>query len=333
LKPIQEDETVSQQPSNWQKAITGEWHGIPTVFEPDGTAVGFNQVSRASEFADGKTTYWLEADFQGAGPIATRFDMGRSRMSFGVIDSDQDRVYCGPDFIGGGRPFGMLVDSNYYSPYWNTDLRTVNLVIPERKMQVYSSLFHEGPTIVAVQNGLYTVTQDRATNPETQAFVDRFIAREREIGRKQHVLPVKFAGQWRGTLQVHGADQSFLGEAQVTIDHEPLDLTRSRKTITIEGAANHRWSTIHARRANHHTFEGPDLFGNAIAYGRFLFATRHVFGEALKLKSRETLLIDEGEALAVVWNLHRSDKEHSVLFGVLDWHPGDLVMREVHLGA
>jgi hypothetical protein len=322
---------AEKAPSNWQKAITGEWHGIPSVFEPDGTAVGFNQVSRASEFKDGKTTYWLEADFQGAGPIATRFDMGKSRMSFGVIDSDQDRVYCGPDFVGGGRPFGMLVDSNYYSPYWNTDLRTVNLVLPERKLQVYSSLFHEGPTIVAVQNGLYTVTQDHAENPKTQAFVKDFLAREREIGRKQHVLPVKFKGQWRGTLQVHNADQSFLGEAEVTIDHTPLSLTHAHKTITITGAITHSWSYLHTRQANHHRYEGPDMFGNGIAYGRFLFSTRHVFGQALKLKSRETLLIDDNEALAVVWNLHKSDKEHQVLFGVLDWHPEELVMSEVHL--
>jgi hypothetical protein len=327
-----ETDMTDKGPSQWQKAITGEWHGIPTVFEPDGTAVGNNKVNRASEFVDGKTTYWLEADFQGVGPIATRFDMGKSRMSFGVIDSDQDRIYCGPDFIGGGRPFGMLVDSNYYSPYWNTDLRTVNLVLPQRKLQVYSSLFHEGPTIVAVQNGLYTVTQDYGTNPQTQAFVSEFLDRERAIGRKQHVLPVKYKGQWRGTLQVHNGDQSFLGEIDVVITHTPITLTKAEKHVQISGALNHSWTYVHARNSNHHMFEGPDMFGNGIAYGRFLFATRHVFGQALKLKSRETLLIDDNEALAVVWNFHKSDREYVVAFGVLDWHPDDLVMSEVHLG-
>jgi hypothetical protein len=206
------------------------------------------------------------------------------------------------------------------------------LVLPDRKLQVYSSLFHEGPTIVAVQNGLYTVTQDHKDNPATQDFVKTFLAREREIGRKQHVLPVKYKGQWRGTLQVHGADQSYLGEAEVIIDHDPISLTRAHKRVHISGAVDHVWRYEHARTANHHRFEGPDMFGNGIAYGRFLFATRHVFGKALKLKSRETLLIDDNEALAVVWNLHQSDKEHQVLFGVLDWYPEDLVMSEVHLG-
>ena len=37
------------KPSDWQALIAGQWHGAPAVYEPDGTYVGFNIVSRASE--------------------------------------------------------------------------------------------------------------------------------------------------------------------------------------------------------------------------------------------------------------------------------------------
>ena len=127
-----------KKPSEFQKAITGTWHGLPSVFEPDGTHVGFNKVDRESKFEDGVTTYYMRTNFQNVGPLRYRFDLGSEQFAFGVIDSDQDRVYCGPDFMGSGRPYGMLVDSNYYSPGWNTDLRTLNLVLPEREIQVYS---------------------------------------------------------------------------------------------------------------------------------------------------------------------------------------------------
>ena len=104
-----------KQPSEFQKAITGTWHGLPSVFDPDGTHVGFNKVDRESKYADGQTTYYMRTNFQNVGPLRYRFDLGDASMAFGVIDSDEDRVYCGPDFMGSGRPFGMLVDSNYYS--------------------------------------------------------------------------------------------------------------------------------------------------------------------------------------------------------------------------
>ncbi|WP_235015404.1 hypothetical protein [Oceanicoccus sp. KOV_DT_Chl] len=91
-----------KKPSNWQQAITGEWHGYPSLFEADGTHVGYNNVTRASEFKDGRTTYWMDTDFDAVGPLMTRFDL-KTRFNFGVIDSDQDRIYTGPDFIGSGR--------------------------------------------------------------------------------------------------------------------------------------------------------------------------------------------------------------------------------------
>jgi hypothetical protein len=86
----------TKTPSNWQLAISGEWHGCPSLFEHDGTHVGTNKVSRASEFRDGRTTYWMDTRFDATGPLMDRFEIG-ARMEFGVIDSDQDRIYTGPD--------------------------------------------------------------------------------------------------------------------------------------------------------------------------------------------------------------------------------------------
>ncbi len=315
----------NKAPSNWQQAITGEWHGYPSVFAADGTHMGVNKVTRACEFEEGKTTYWMQTNFDCTGELAHRFDMGDTAMKFGVIDSDYDRIYCGPDFMGAGRPFGMLVDSNYYSPGWNTDLRTVNLILPERKLQVYSSQLFEGPTLVAVFNGLYTVTQDHKTNPETQKQVDEFLASEKTNGKKPHVLPVKHAGKYHGELQVYNSDQQLLGTNQVTIDYTPLTLTRAKCAVKMEGVINREFQYERARNKNSHTYEGPDVFGNGRAYGRVLWSIQHFYGEAFKLRSRETLITDDN-SLVLVWQFYQSDKEQYTVFGVLDWQESDNVL-------
>ena len=320
-----------QTPSNWQQAITGEWHGYPSVFAADGTHVGINKVTRASEFEGDRTTYWMQTNFDATGQLAHRFDMGDTQMKFGVIDSDADRIYCGPDFMGAGRPFGMLVDSNYYSPGWNTDLRTVNLVLPERRLQVYSSQLFEGPTLVAVFNGIYTVTQDHATNPETQKYVDKFLEAEKRNGRKPHVLPVKHAGQYRGTLEVYDSNQERLGTTDVSIDYTPLNLTRAACKVSMEGVIERSFSYERSRNHNTHTFEGPDVYGNGRAYGRVLWTVQHFYGEAFKLRSRETLLTDD-QSLVVVWQFYKSDRELYTVFGVLDWHEGENVLGARYVG-
>ena len=313
------------KPSNWQQAITGEWHGYPSLFEADGTHVGYNKVTRASEFEGNKTTYWMQTNFDATGDLAHRFDMGDTQMKFGVIDSDNDRVYCGPDFMGAGRPFGMLVDSNYFSPGWNTDLRTVNLVLPERNLQVYSSQLFEGPTLVSVFNGVYTVTQDHKTNPETQKFVDEFLASEKANGKKPHVLPVKHAGKFSGELQVYDNEQQLLGTNSVVIDYTPKTLTRAQCDVKMEGVINREFSYQRARNKNTHSFEGPDVYGNGRSYGRVLWTIQHFYGEAFKLRSRETLLTQDN-SLVVVWQFYKSDRELYTAFGVLDWEEGENVL-------
>jgi len=257
--------------------------------------------------------------------------MGSEPMAFGVIDSDKDRVYCGPDFMGSGRPYGMLVDSNYYSPGWNTDLRTLNLVLPEHEIQVYSSELYEGPVMAAVFNGIYIVTQDHETNPETQKRVDDFIESERLNAKKAFLLPVKTAGRWHGELETYDGDQRLLGTAKVDIDHTPLTLLRSRMDVTITGAVDRTFSFERAHNGNVHTFEGPDVWGNGRSYGRYLFSTQHFYGEPAKIRARDTL-IDDKFSLCVVWQFYEGNKEHYTIFGVLEWAPGDTVLEARYAG-
>lgn len=314
-----------KKPSNWQQAITGEWHGYPSLFEHDGTHVGYNKVSRASEFKDGKTTYWMDTKFDATGPLNDRFEIG-ARMEFGVIDSDQDRIYTGPDFVGSGRPFGLLVDSNYFSPGWNVNLRTMNHVVPELGLQVYSSQLFEGDTVVGVFNGLYVNTQDHESNPETQQKVVDFLAKEKTDGKKPFNLPVKNEGVFRGEFEVYNCDQELIGSNTVTITHKPINLLHSEQTIEISGVINRKWTTMRTRTGNHMQYHGPDMFGNGISYGRYLYSVRHVFGEAFKLWSRETV-VDDNNTMVCAWQFFKSQKEQYMTFGVLRWEEGENVLK------
>lgn len=313
-----------KQPSEFQKNITGEWHGYPSVFTPDGTHVGVNKVTRASEFHDGRTTYWMDVDLDAVGELANRFETGR--FEFGVIDSDQDRIYTGPDFLGSGRPFGPFVDSNYFSPGWNVNLRTINHVLEDRGIQVYSSQMFEGDTLVAAFNGLYVRTLDHDTNPETRKMVDAFLEKEKKIGKKTFYLPQKHAGTWRGEMDVYNTSQEKLGNNQITINYTPINLNRARMDVTIEGVINREFSFERTRNANHHQFHGPDIFGNGIAYGRYLYSVQHFMGEAFKYTSRD-VLIDDQFSLCSMWQFHESHQEKYMTFGVLEWEQGENLLK------
>jgi len=256
----------ANEPSNWQKLITGAWHGLPSLFEPDGTHVGVNKVSRASEAEDGRTRYWMETDFDAVGPLRNRFEIGR--FDFGVIDSDKDRIYTEPDLVGYGRPYGTLVDSEYFSPAWNTHLRTVNHVVPELGVQVYSSLLYEGATIIGVFNGLYMVTEVGDESAETLKRIDDWLERERREGKRTFVLPPKHRGRWTGELEVYDTDQELVGGNRVTIDYTPVNLTRATMRVRTSGAIESDYSFERTREHNRHQYHGPDLVGNGMAYGR-----------------------------------------------------------------
>ena len=314
---------TDKQPSNWQRLITGEWHGAPSVYEPDGTYVGHNIVSRASEHSGGRTRYWMETDFDAVGHLRNRFEIGR--FDFGVIDSDNDRIYTGPDLIGSGSPYGTLVDSEYFSPAWNSHLRTVNHVLPELEMQVYSSLLFEGATLIATFNGLYTVTQDYPDNPATRQKVADWLERERLEGKRPFVLPPKHQGAWQGELEVYTEDQQRVGSNQVVMDYRPINLTRAEVRIRTSGVIDSDMTFERTRDHNHHQYHGPDLFGNGIAYGRYLYSVMHAYGEATRIETRETL-IDRDYTLVVNWNYLHSQRRKYTTHGVLRWQPGEEIL-------
>lgn len=315
------------QPSNWQQLITGDWHGMPALFKPDGSQVAFNRVSRSSVFENGRTTYYMHTNFEGADVFTSRFQI--PEFAFGVIDSDKDRVYTGPDFYGTGRPFGPLVDSEYFSPGWNVQLRTVNHIVPDRGLQVYSSQLFEGNCLVAVFNGLYINT--RGKGPEIEARVEAHIASERARAKTPFVLPVKHQGTWKGEMAVYNAEQELVGTNQVVIEYTPVDLLRARITVTVSGVVNRQFSYLRSRDANHHQFHGPDVFGNGMSFGRYCYSRAHFLGEAAMLDSRETL-IDDQFSLCCYWQFKKSQKEQYNSFGVLDWTPGENVLTPKYIG-
>lgn len=310
---------MTDQPSDWQQRIEGQWYGNPAVFTPEGDHVGFEDVSRASEFRDGQTVYWMNTKLDATGPLRARFELA-DQFEFGVDDSDEHRVYLGPDFYGAGEPFGSVVDAHYYSPAWQADLHTMVHVLADGETQVYSSLLYDGPTICAVFNGVYKVAFDYEENDETKARIDEFCALERARGPRPYILPTKRSGNFSGTLDVFGPDQKPVGEARVDVRHEPIDLLRARQTVTLTGAIERTWSVERERQGNRHTFHGPDVWGNAMTYGRALYPSVHFANDSLKFKGREFLIDSEGP-VSVVWQFARGELLENVAYGLLEWSP------------
>lgn len=311
------------QPSKWQKSIEGQWYGTPAVFNAEGTRVGRMKVDRSSVFENGRTTYFMDTDLDFDGPLRARFEA--ENFAFGVIDSDQDRVYMGPDFMGSGRPYGTLVDAHYYSPGWRADLKTMVHILPDGETQVYSSLLYDGPTIVAVFNGIYKVATDYGKNPETTAAIDKHLERERKVQGRPHVLPLKKAGRWVGEMTVYGADQKQVGTSEVEIKYTPTSLTGAKVETHVSGPVELHASYHRTRMGNRHVFEGPEVYGNGISYGRALYTTQHVYGKALRIQGRE-FIIDDDHSMSVVWQVEGSGKLQHMMFGKLRFEPGELVL-------
>jgi len=314
---------MSDDPSNddsvasrWQQQIEGEWYGNPSVFDVEGNHTGWIKVARSSVFEDGRTTYYMDTRFDNVGPLRNRLEV--TEFAFGLKDSDTNRIYMGPDFIGAGHPYGTLVDAHYYSPGWRADLRTMVHILPDNETQVYSSLLFDGPTICAVFNGVYKVAFDYETNAATKERIDRFCAGERAAGPKPHDIPAKQSGTWAGELLCYGPDQELAGKVDVSIRHEPTSLLRARQTIEIDGLISKRYSFDRYHDGNRHTYDGPDVYGNAIAYGRALYTTQHAFGEAWKIQGRE-FLYDDRNSLSTCWKLFDGDRLNLMMYGSLAW--------------
>ncbi len=314
----------SNVPSQWQQRIEGEWHGLPSIFDARGNHVGYNKVYRSSVFEHGQTVYYMDTRLQDMnGPLHPRLEA--TKFAFGVIDSDQDRVYLGPDFFGEGQPYGGLVDSNYYSPAWQAHLRTLVHILPDGKTQVYSSQLYEGPALLSVFNGIYRNVSDYHSNPATKASIEAFCETEKVNGRQPHALPEKHAGVWTGDLEVYGEDQKKAGVTHVSMRYRPLALLRAEVTVEMTGAIQRTFTYTRFRNGNLHTFDGPDMYGNGLSYGRALYTVQHFYGEAAKIRGRE-FIIDDNYTMSAVWQYLRSDRLRNYLFGVLTWTPGEQVL-------
>ncbi|MET8049685.1 MULTISPECIES: hypothetical protein [unclassified Streptosporangium] len=301
------------RPSEWQRRIAGEWHGRPSLFDATGTWQGYEDIRRSSDFVDGVTTYYMDGGLEGGGPMAGRFRLG-APFAFGVVDSDANRVYTGPDFYGTGQPYGSFVDSHYYGPGWQVDLNTWNQVLADDDIQVYSSMLYQGPAVVGCFNGLYT---------RDPAKVADWLAAETRNGPVPHILPTKTAGAFSGTCEVFGADQKPRGTVDITVEVEPLDLLRARHHVTWTGALE-RGHTVEVRRDGFRSFyEGPEAWGNAQAYGRANYSSLH-FRDVWKLKGREFVIdatpgMSAGRTMAVVYELFDGNVPAAVVHGVLRW--------------
>lgn len=307
---------MTDESSNWQTTIEGEWHGRPSVFGPDGSQQGTIKVSRASERRGKQTVYWMDTAFEVGSLLRGRFQ--GDAWNFTLNDDEKNRVYLGPDIYGAGHPYGSLVDAHYYAPGWQADLRTMVHVLEDGQTQVYSSLLYDGATICAVFNGLYTVAFDYDSNPETQLRVNNWCEDEAQRGSQAHTLPAKSAGRWTGTLQAWGADQEPAGKVEVELEHRPLDLLRAEQTLKLSGTLNDTLSYVRTKHGHRHTWDGPDVYGNAIGYGRAIYLSQHLHGMARKRKGRE-FVIDDDHSLSVVWQWSEGDVQTLTTFGVLTW--------------
>lgn len=308
-------EPEGTEPSEWQRRITGEWVGRPSLFAADGTWLGFEDIRRSSVFDNGTTTYVMDGALTGGGPMAGRFKLG-APFAFGVVDSDRNRVYTGPDFHGTGQPYGSFVDAHYYGPGWQVDLNTWNQVLPDGRTQAYSSVLHQGPAVVGVFNGVYTRDPER---------VSELLESETRCGAVPYILPTKEAGTYRGTCELWGADQKPCGTVGVSIALEPIDLLRTRRRVTWTGALEREY-TAEVRRDGFRSFyEGPGAWGNALAYGRACYPSLH-FTDVWKLKGREFMIDAEpgmgaGATMAVAYELFDGNVLSAVVHGVLAWSP------------
>ena len=304
------------EPSEWQNRIAGEWHGRPSLFDAKGVWRGYEDIRRSSVFEDGRTTYYMDGGLEGGGELAGRFRLG-APFAFGVIDSDSDRVYTGPDFYGTGQPYGGFVDAHYYGPGWQVDLNTWNHNLPDGETQVYSSVLYQGWAVVGCFNGVYK----RREEPPVE-----FLEAETRNGPVPFILPTKKAGGYEGVCELWGADQKLIGDVTVTLELEPIDLLRTRAHVTWSGALERSYTVEQRRNGTQLFYEGPDAWGNAQAFGRANFTSVHLStGTAVtKVKGREFMIdatpgMNAGETLAVTYEVFDGGTLSGVVHGVLTW--------------
>ncbi|MCX4096858.1 hypothetical protein [Nocardia sp. alder85J] len=298
------------EPSHWQQRITGEWVGRPSLFDAEGVWHGFEDIRRSSVFEDGRTMYYMDGGLTGGGRLAGRYALGAS-FAFGVVDSDGDRIYTGPDFFGSGQPYGGFVDAHYYGPGWQVSLNTWNQTVGDT--QVYSSVLSQGPAVVGVFDGVYTRDPD---------LVDERIATETRCGAVPFTLPSKEPTRFAGDLEVWGVDQTPIGKTRMVLAVTPHSLITAEHHVTMSGALDAGTRAVVRRDGTRWFHEGPDVWGNGTAYGRAHFVRMHRT-DGTRLVGREFMIDAEpgmgaGSTLAVVYQIFEHNRLATIVHGVLE---------------
>ncbi|WP_062998325.1 hypothetical protein [Nocardia mikamii] len=300
----------SAEPSRWQQRIAGEWVGRPSLFDAEGVWLGFEDIRRSSVFEDGTTTYYMDGGLTGGGRLAGRFALG-APFEFGVLDSDGDRIYTGPDFYGSGQPYGGFVDAHYYSPGWQVSLNTWNQTIEDT--QVYSSVLYQGPAMVGVFTGLYT---------RDPALAEERVNTETRCGEVTFTFPTKDDSCYAGDLELWSAEQRSLGTTRLTRTVAPLDLLTASHRLEFAGPLGAESDVVVRRDGARSFHEGPDAFGNGLACGRANFVRLH-HSDGRRLIGREFMMDAEpgmgaGSTVAVAYQLFEHNRLSVIMHGVLE---------------
>lgn len=308
---------MTETVSVWQERITGIWYGLPAFFDADGRYSGFGRFERAVTTDNaGRPVFFIQPALQLNGPLRERIPDGDLLLR--IIDQGGNRVYIGRDFFGSGIPYGSALLGSDYLQAWNSTTDVVVQLLPGGTTQAYSLLLYEGPTLVGAMLGGYMLAHDYDHNRATRTTVEVFLAAEQTMGTYPFSAAAIHAGRWTGSIEAAGPDGEPLGPCEMTIVQTPYDETHADLTVSVSGACDYDFATKRRHQGKQYFFDGPNFYGNGHAFGRALFTTRYVQGQALKIRGRE-MLLDEQHTLAVVWQLLRDGRPDTVLTGVLKW--------------
>ncbi|MBL8055205.1 MAG: hypothetical protein JNK29_00840 [Anaerolineales bacterium] len=296
-------------PSVWQQRVEGVWHGLPAVFDGAGAPLGCVRVTRGiTRDAAGQPVFHVHSLAEFEGPLRAR--LAQPDLVLHVVDEGAARVYHGRDFHGAGQPFGAtLLGSDYIQP-WDVDTAVIVQVLPGGEAQVYSAQLYQGPALLGVLHGRYQLV--RGADTPAEAALDSFLAEERAAGPETILAR---AGRWQGDLTVHAADGTAQGAVPATVAWEQSGPGRVACEAAWDGPAGRRLRFLRRDAGAQCFFDGPDVFGNGQAFGRALFSTQHLRGEALTLRTRDVWLGPAG--LAVVWQVFFGVQLRQVMAGVL----------------
>jgi hypothetical protein len=286
--------------SEWQRRVEDTWLGHPVVFDADGQRQGFIAVSRTVRRRDdGSPEIVVTNDCDFDGPVFDR--IAQRDLVLRITEADGRRIYDGRDFHGGGTAFGRLLLGQDFIIPWGLETVVAVQVLPDGITQCYSNLAYQGPRLIAVIGGVYATGVSDA---------DEFAQSQRRWGSDEFT----WGGHaWSGEVEVHDGTHSTTAAMRI-------DTSTGQLHIEGGGFAEPVATRVTTTGAQQQ-YEGPDVIGNAMAYGPMLFGTRHLCGRGVRVTTRDVLL-DHGQRLAVAYQHHLGGTDVLVVNGVLEREQG-----------